>query len=348
MSTCYRALSCYCHETNGAPACSQVLSTNDMVTRESQMRMRITKKKKKSSSSLNKKGKKRKGKKAGSGNAKMLKSPPMRRRSVMARNKATSSSCLGETEPASKISKADELAVVEEPWHQAGWADDEWWGDDWWGDSWWTEKADAATKGRKRNASHKATKQDSGKTRPKASPKAKTKAAAKAKATAKKKAKAAPKPKAKAKSKAKAKAAPKAKGKAKAKASAARANTAATAAAWQNDDHTIAEWMATDYRDVIFDHVQRLRADVDKDLPTFKTMLREELPLYEMTRLNVYWSRRSCGLTMKATGKDLVTFACSGHKIPCNLEIAIVIQCASMLAPGRHSGSSAVPQSAVF
>ena len=128
----------------------------------------------------------------------------------------------------------------------------------------------------------------------KATPKAKAKAKATPKAKAK--AKTAPKAKAKAKTapkaKAKAKTAPKAKAKAK---TAPKAKAAPKSRARASDvqvDPADVEW--------VLEYVRSFDGYLDEtsSLETVKEQVRYYEPTFEVTVLDIYWSRSACGLTL--------------------------------------------------
>ena len=141
---------------------------------------------------------------------------------------------------------------------------------------------------------------------PRGTPKGKAKCAPKAKGkpgpkpAVKAKAKAAPKAKAKAKaapkSKAKAKAAPKSKAKAKAAPkSRAKAKAAPKSKARVKDieaDPADVEW--------VLEYVNSFHGYLEEtsSLETVKEQVRYYEPTFEATALDIYWSRRACGLTL--------------------------------------------------
>ena len=320
--------------------CLEVLGKDAAVMRVDQMRMRTSKKKKPGRKSKKTGGKR--GRPAKSGKKKVM-SPPGRRRSVLARKKTGSRESL-ETSSKKEGDEKKEDWDENDAWGGEGWTEeagawDESWGDED-GEAWEGEWPSSNTVSRKRKPSTaKVCKKPAAKDHtPRSSSSAKApagKARAKAKAKSTAKAKASPKgpkpkasAKAKAKTKAKGKAAkptavPKAKGKAKAK---ARKNVARDVA---EDTHTIEEWLQADYPRVLMDYALKATDWVDESLAAFKLELRDTLPLFEMTRLNLYWTRPACGITLKATGKDLCTFGFTKDSfpdLPHNLALALAIQ----------------------
>ena len=313
-------------------ACLQVLAGDVAATRADQMHVRAkTEKKKKncSSGSLNKKKLKRRKNR---GNQKVA-SPPQRRKKVLGRKKASSSASLGksgsETGPEKKKAKKKEAHDDE----QEEWPEDDqtwqgWWNEDWPADGEWPQEGwegeewQKPAKVMKRPAGRSAGSKAKGAPKASAKPKAKAKAKAKAKSSpepsAKGKAKA--KPKAKSSSKASAKGRPKAKAKAK------------IMQELQDDRHSVEEWLRADYVDVLMNYGVQALDRMDEDLPEFKAELRGTLPRFEMSRLNVYWGRPSCGVTLKATGKDMGTFTAKHDDLPHNLSLALAIQAGTSYA----------------
>ena len=309
----------------------QVLAGGDVAaTRKEQMHMRArTEKKKKkkasSSGSLNKKLKR--GKKP-RGNKKIADSPSQRRKKLLAKNKALSSESLGKGNAEHETGSEKKKAKKKEAWGEWPQDDQAWQEQEWWHEGWpaqesgWWDNGDWPCEEPKKP--RKVLKRPSAKASQEASPKASAKGKPKAKAKAKgaPKASAKGKPKAKAKAKARAKGAPKASAKGRPKAKAKSAITQAI----QDDKHSIEEWLSADYVDVLMHYGVQALDRIHTSLPEFKAELRDTLPRFEMSRLNVYWGRPSCGVTLKATGKDLATFASKHEHLPHNLSLALAIQ----------------------
>ena len=181
-----------------------------------------------------------------------------------------------------------------------------------------------------------------GKTTPKA--KAKPKARGKAKAAPKSKSAASaitPKPKAKAKAKAAATAStkdastkPKPKGKAKAKA-APKADPSAKPGKGKRGRKALPDGEVdqgdVDYMVSYFQHFDDL-----SDRETLKQQVQDHMPPFEYVRLDIYWSRYGCGLslycdgTRKAASKRNVGYFSFGN---CDAGLLVAIACAICLVP---------------
>ena len=74
----------------------------------------------------------------------------------------------------------------------------------------------------------------------------------------------------------------------------------------------------------------------DAAMPEFKILMREVLPSsseHEVATLNIYWTRFSCGVTIKKTKHDIGSFHLPHKTCAPNLRLAVAIRCALAMAP---------------
>ena len=64
--------------------------------------------------------------------------------------------------------------------------------------------------------------------------------------------------------------------------------------------------------------------------------MRDFLPKFDDSRLNIYWGRPSCGVTLKATGKDVTSFAFPHASVLRNFRALVAIKAAVLLASLKH------------
>ena len=281
------------------------------------------------------KGKKRKNKKSKTGltakkkrgNKKALPSPSRRRRRLL-RRKSKSSHSLSE-----KVIAADDAKPVEHALDVEA------------------ELKPKSTRGSK-SRGPKASIKDASPADPESKVKpSKPEAAAKGKAKAKAKAKGAPKATAKATAKAKAKAAAKAKAKAKAKgAPKATAKAKAKAKGGPVDKKRgrssagsldlvmpkdLEGWSDINMQVVLSAFAREWYDHKDDCMANFKLLMRDVLPpsqSHEVACLNIYWTRFSCGVTIKSTKKDFGSYHLPHKKAAPNLRLAVTIRCALLIA----------------
>ena len=150
------------------------------------------------------------------------------------------------------------------------------------------------------------------------------------------------KPKAKAKGKAKAKASPtkgtrskadpKAKVKAspKAKASCRRGKkkvgSEASLEDQKNHEHYSAELV-----DKLVSFAKQVDTGANVKSEAFKVGMRKKLVEMNGYRLNIYWTRQSCGVTNTTEGKDLGTFSFNGSSASDAERIAVAIKCSELM-----------------
>ena len=286
----------------------QALDGEAPATREDQLRVKAGKKGKRKASENQKSRKKTKKKNAASkkGNLK----PKSRRRKVLKKAKARSSSSLS---PVPEDAAAEGHA--KKPRHEPGMGWDGW------------ENATGGGKARGKKATKPAAK-------------ATAKATAKAKPKAKGKAKAKASPKAVAKSKAKGpKGKPAAKAKPKAKAKARGASGGKKKAGRRMDEGlptTMEGWQQLDTAFILTGYAAEFVEHQHAPPAEFKQVVWETLPGagdYWAGTLNVYWSRYACGLTVKDIKKDLTSFRFVDPDVPKNLSQAVAIKAAQLMVP---------------
>ncbi|CAE7211820.1 unnamed protein product [Symbiodinium necroappetens] len=177
----------------------------------------------------------------------------------------------------------------------------------------------------------------------KAKAKAKAKAKGAPKATAKAKAKAA----AKAKAKAKAKGAPKATAKAKAKAKGGPVDKKRGRSSAGSLDLVMPKdlegWSDMNMQVVLSAFAREWYDHKDDCMANFKLLMRDVLPpsqSHEVACLNIYWTRFSCGVTIKSTKKDFGSYHLPHKKAAPNLRLAVEFLDMMMNEKCPHTGQT--------
>ena len=96
---------------------------------------------------------------------------------------------------------------------------------------------------------------------------------------------------------------------------------------------TLREWMRLDVRYLMTEYAAEMYDEREMDLPSFKLLVRDNMPPLEKTRVNIYWTRNSCGLTVKETGKDVTSFYFPGNEVPRTLRTLVAVKAATLLDP---------------